>query len=80
MIAEFGTTSSSFAVARSNLSQWGIQVSLRRIERLTYYFGSLGLSQRDLKLYKLEQGRLATGTILTNQRVGKRCGWREGLG
>lgn len=68
-IAEIGTTSSSFAVARSHLRQWGIQMSLRRIERLTYNFGLLGISQRNLKLYKLERGRLATGTVLTNQRV-----------
>jgi hypothetical protein len=61
--------SSSFAVARSNLSQWGIKISLRRIERLTYYFGSLGISQRDFKLYKLEQGTLSTGSVLLNQRV-----------
>ena len=38
-IAEMGSTCSSFAVARSQLRQWGIQMSLRRIERLTYYFG-----------------------------------------
>lgn len=68
-IAEYGTISSSFAVARSTLSQWGIKISLRRIERLTYYFGSLGINQRDLKLYKLEQGTLSTGSVLINQRV-----------
>lgn len=68
-IAEYGTTCSSFAVARSHLRQWGIQMSLRRIERLTYDFGLLGISQRDLKLYQLERGKLATGTVLTNQRV-----------
>lgn len=49
--------------------QWGIKISLRRIERLTYYFGSLGINQRDLKLYKLEQGTLSTGSVLINQRV-----------
>lgn len=68
-IAEFGTTSSSFAVARSHLRQWGMQMSLRRIERLTYYFGLLGISQRDLKIYQLERERLATGHVLANQRV-----------
>ena len=68
-IAEYGTTSSSFEAARSNLSQWGIKMSLRRIERLTYYFGSLGISQRSLKLSRLEQGTLATGSVLINQRV-----------
>ena len=68
-IAEYGTTSSSFAVARSHLKQWGIQMSLRRIERLTYYFGLLGIGQRDLKIYQLERERVATGTVLTNQRV-----------
>jgi len=68
-IAEYGTTNSSFAVARSHLIQWGIQMSLRRIERLTYYFGLLGISQRDLKIYQLERERLATGHVLANQRV-----------
>jgi hypothetical protein len=68
-VAEYGTTSSSFAVARSQLRQWGIQMSLRRIERLTYHFGLLGISQRDLKIYQLERERLATGIVLTNQRV-----------
>ena len=64
-------------VAHSTLSQWGVKISLRRIERLTYYFGSWGINQRDLKLYKLEQGTLSTGSVLINQRVGKRCGRRS---
>lgn len=68
-IAEYGTISSSFAVARSNLMQWGINISLKRIERLTYHFGGFGISQRNLKLSKLQQGTLPTGSVLRNQRV-----------
>ena len=68
-IAEYGTISSSFTVARSNLRQWGINISLKRIERLTYHFGGFGISQRNLKLSKLQQGTLATGSVLRDQRV-----------
>lgn len=68
-IAEYGTIGSSFAVARSNLIQWGINISLKRIERLTYHFGGFGISQRDLKLSKLSQGTFPTGSVLKSQRV-----------
>lgn len=68
-IAEYGTISSSFAVARSTLGQWGIKISLKRIERLSYYFGRLGISQRESKLLKLQQGTLPTGSVLKAQRV-----------
>lgn len=68
-IAEYGTISSSFAVARSTLSQWGINISLKRIERLTYHFGRLGISQRESKVFQLQQGTLPTGSVLKDKRV-----------
>jgi hypothetical protein len=37
-VAELGTVSGSFAIARSSLFDWGISISLKRIERLTYHF------------------------------------------
>lgn len=68
-IAEYGTISNSFAVARSTVVQWGINISLKRIERLTYHFGRLGLSRRSEKLFQLQQGTLSTGSVLKDQRV-----------
>lgn len=68
-IAQYGTISSSFAVARETLINWGIRISLKRIERLTYHLGKLGISQRESKLIKLQQGTLPTGPVLKDQRV-----------
>lgn len=68
-IAEYGTISSSFAVAHQTLINWGINISLRRIERLTYHFGRLGLSRRSAKVFKLQQGTLPIGSVLKDQRV-----------
>ena len=42
-IAQYGILSASFAAARDILKAWGIAVSLKRLERLTYRFGHLGL-------------------------------------
>lgn len=68
-IAEYGTISSSFATARSTLINWGITISLKRIERLTYHFGRIGLSQRESKLLHLKLGTLSTDSVLKDQRV-----------
>ncbi len=68
-IAESGTVSGSFAIARETLQAWGITVSLRRIERLTYHFGTQGLSIRDSRLFHLQQGTLPTTPVLKDQRV-----------
>ena len=68
-IAEVGTISSSFAVARATLTNWGIRISLKRIERLAYHFGRLGISRRDDKVLKLQQGTLPIGSVLKDQRV-----------
>lgn len=56
-------------MARSTLRNWGINLSLKRIERLTYHFGRLGISQRDSKVFQLQQGTLPTGSVLKDQRV-----------
>lgn len=42
---------------------------MKRIERSRYYFGRLGISQRESKLLKLQQGTLPTGSVLKSQRV-----------
>jgi hypothetical protein len=42
---------------------------LKRIERLTYYFGKIGINLRQSKLKSLEMGNLPTGNVLKYQRV-----------
>jgi hypothetical protein len=59
----------SFLTARSTLIHWGITISLKRIERLTYHFGKIGLSLRESKLFQLRQGNLPFGSMLKGQRV-----------
>lgn len=68
-IAQYGTISASFAIARETLTSWGISVSLRRIERLTYHFSKWGLSIRDSRLFHLRHGTLPTTPVLKDQRV-----------
>lgn len=41
-LAQYGTISASFAAARDTLQAWGVTVSIKRVERLTYRFGHLG--------------------------------------
>lgn len=55
--------------ARETLKSWGITVSLKRIERLTYQFSKWGLSIRSSRLFHLRQGTLATTPVLKDQRV-----------
>ncbi len=68
-IAQYGTISASFAIARETLASWGITVSLKRIERLTYHFSKWGLSIRSSWLFHLRQGTLPTTPVLKDQRV-----------
>jgi hypothetical protein len=68
-VAEAGTVCGSFAIARQTLKAWGMTVSLKRIERLTYQFGLQGLSLRNSKLFHLQQGTLTTAPVLQDQRV-----------
>ncbi len=68
-IAQYGTISSSFAAASTTLINWGIRISVKRIERLTYHFGRVGLSLREAKIFQLRRGCLPTGNALKDQRV-----------
>ena len=68
-IAKYGAISSSFEAARYTLIDWGINISLKRIERLTYCFGKIGLSLRESKIFNLNIGNLLPGNTLKDQRV-----------
>ncbi len=68
-VAQAGTVSSSFALARSLLQNWGVRISIKRIERLTYHFNKQGLSSRSSQLFQLKQGTLPVIPVLKNQRV-----------
>lgn len=68
-VAEVGTVNGSFAIARQTLFKWGISMSLKRIERLTYCFNQQGLSVRNSRLFDFRQGTLLTTPIFKDQRV-----------
>ncbi len=68
-VAEAGTVSGSFAIAHSWLKAWGITISQRRVERLTYNFNQRGLSQRQSLLFDLKQKILPITPVLKDQRV-----------
>jgi hypothetical protein len=51
------------------VSAQGINISLKRIERLTYYFGQLGIDLRENKLNDLKSGNLSDFNTLKDQRV-----------
>jgi hypothetical protein len=63
-VAEYGTVSASFAVAQGLLQSWGIDLSARRVERLTYRFGEIGLALRTQQLAQLQAGILPVGDKL----------------
>jgi hypothetical protein len=69
IIAKYGTISSSFEMARLQLKDWGIKVSLKRIQRLTYRFGKIGLSLRKAKVFSLNLGTLPEGEVLKDKKV-----------
>jgi hypothetical protein len=48
---------------------WGINISLKRIERLTYSFGKIGINLRQAKILNRELGNLPNGNVLKGQRV-----------
>lgn len=48
---------------------WGINVSLKRIERLTYLFGEIGINLRQSKILNLEIDHLSNSNVLKVQRV-----------
>ncbi len=68
-IAEYGAMRSSFATALLTLKDWGIEVSVKRIQHLTYRFCQVGLSRRRSKVFHLLQGDLPSGEVLKGQRV-----------
>ncbi len=68
-IAQYGTIARSFEYKRTTLIDWGINVSLKRIERLTYYFGQIGIDLRNQKLNDLKSDNLCALNILKDQRV-----------
>lgn len=68
-ITKYGAIAGSFEAARTILRDWGINISLKRIERITYYFGKIGINLRQSKLSSLEIGSLPTGNVLKDQRV-----------
>ncbi len=68
-VAEYGTMRSSFATAQLTLKDWGIDISIRRIQSLTYSFCQAALSQRRSKIFHLERGTLPSKNILQGKRV-----------
>jgi hypothetical protein len=68
-VAQYGAIAGSFEAARTTLIDWGINISLKRIERLTYYFGKIGIELRKNKLNDLESGTLSNLNTLKDQRV-----------
>ncbi len=55
--------------AQLTLKDWGIDVSIRRIQNLTYSFCQGALSQRRSKVFHLERGSLPSRNLLKGQRV-----------
>ena len=68
-IAEYGTMRSSFETAQLTLKDWGIDISISRIQSLTYSFCQAALSQRDSKIFHLERGSLPSTNLLKGKRV-----------
>ena len=59
----------SFESAQESLRLSGIQLSTRRLRRLTYSFGQIGLNIRQENIKKLKQDKLVSSQILIGQRV-----------
>jgi hypothetical protein len=68
-ITKYGAIASSFEAAHTILGDWGINISLKRIERLTYKFGQISIDLRQTKISNLQQGKLPDVNILKDQRV-----------
>lgn len=68
-IAKYGAIAGSFEAARSTLIDWGIDISLKRIERLTYLFGQIGINLRESKILNQRNSNTLNTGILKNQRV-----------
>lgn len=59
----------SFEAAQESVRVSGITLSTKRLRRLTYSFGQIGLNIRQAHLEKLKQGQLTSSQVLTDQRV-----------
>lgn len=68
-LAKYGVINHSFEIARQTLIDWGVKISVKRLSRLTYKFGTEGLSIRSSKILALERGLLSTNSQLKEQRV-----------
>jgi len=68
-VAQYGAIASSFEAACTILTGWGINLSFKRIERLTYKFGQIGINLRQSKILNRQQGNLPEGNVLKDQRV-----------
>ena len=68
-IAEYGTMRTSFKTAQITLKDWCIDISIRRIQSLTYGFCKAALSQRKSKIFHLREGDLEKTNILKDKRV-----------
>lgn len=68
-IAQYGAIASSFEAACTILIGWGINISFKRIERLTYKFGQIGIDLRQSKILNRQQGNLPEGNVLKDHRV-----------
>lgn len=68
-IAEYGMVSVSFATAQRLLQNWGVTLSERRVARLTYRFGQVGLDLRAQQVAQLQAGILPRCSTLADQRV-----------
>ncbi len=68
-VAEYGAMRTSFNTAYLTLKDWGIDISVKRIQRLTYRFCQTGLSGRQSKVFHLQQGDLPSTEVLKGQRV-----------
>lgn len=59
----------SFEAAQESLRLSGIDLSTRRLRRLTYSFGQIGLNIRQAYLQELKQDQLVSSQVLIDQRV-----------
>lgn len=75
-IAQYGAIGGSFEAAHKILIDWGIDISLKRIERLTYQFGKIGINLRNKKLRGLQQGSLSTDKYPERPARCDCCRWR----
>ena len=68
-VAQQGLVSTSFAMARDQLNDWGIRLSEGRIQKLVYRLGSQGQAIRESNIEQLRRGELPTGEWLRDKRV-----------